>query len=37
MNAARTIVALGDVGKTFDSSTIALRGLNLKVNDGEFV
>jgi NitT/TauT family transport system ATP-binding protein len=37
MNAARTIVALGDVGTTFDSGTIALRGLNLKVNDGEFV
>jgi NitT/TauT family transport system ATP-binding protein len=37
MNAARTIVALRDVGKTFDSGTVALRGFNLKVNDGEFV
>jgi NitT/TauT family transport system ATP-binding protein len=31
------IVSLRDVGKTFDSGTVALDGLNLDVFDGEFV
>jgi NitT/TauT family transport system ATP-binding protein len=33
----RAIVVLRNVGKTFDSGTVALRGLNLEVRDGEFV
>jgi NitT/TauT family transport system ATP-binding protein len=38
MNAAgQPIVSIRDVGKTFDSGTIALDGLNLDVNEGEFV
>jgi NitT/TauT family transport system ATP-binding protein len=32
-----TIVSLRDVGKTFDSGTVALNGLSLDVRDGEFV
>ncbi len=31
------IVSLRDVGKTFDSGTVALDGLSLDVRDGEFV
>jgi NitT/TauT family transport system ATP-binding protein len=34
---ARTIVSLRGVGKTFDSGTVALRGFDLAVRDGEFV
>jgi NitT/TauT family transport system ATP-binding protein len=33
----RAIVALRNVGKTFESGTVALRGLDLEVRDGEFV
>jgi NitT/TauT family transport system ATP-binding protein len=33
----QTVVALRNVSKTFDSGTVALRGLNLTVHDGEFV
>ena len=33
----RTIVSLRDVGKTFDSGTVALDGFDLDVRDGEFV
>jgi NitT/TauT family transport system ATP-binding protein len=33
----QAIVALRNVGKTFDSGTVALRGLDLEVCDGEFV
>jgi len=33
----RAIVVLRNVGKTFDSGTVALRGLDLEVRDGEFV
>ncbi len=31
------IISLHDVGKTFDSGTVALRGFDLDVADGEFV
>ncbi len=34
---ARTAVSLRGVGKTFDSGTVALRGFDLAVRDGEFV
>ncbi len=34
---ARTAVFLRGVGKTFDSGTVALRGFDLAVRDGEFV
>jgi NitT/TauT family transport system ATP-binding protein len=38
MNApASAIVSLRNVGKTFESGTVALDGLNLEVRDGEFV
>src|ERR1700690_1370149 len=38
MNArAPTIVSLRNVGKTFESGTVALDGLSLDVNSGEFV
>jgi NitT/TauT family transport system ATP-binding protein len=38
MNARpHAIVALRKVGKTFDSGTVALRGFDLAVSDGEFV
>jgi NitT/TauT family transport system ATP-binding protein len=38
MNARpHAIVALRKVGKTFDSGTVALRGFDLAVRDGEFV
>src|SRR5664279_3717525 len=38
MNPSGTdIVSLRNVGKTFDSGTVALDGLNLAVRDGEFV
>ena len=33
----RAIVVLRNVGKTFESGTVALRGLDLEVRDGEFV
>ncbi len=33
----RAIVALRNVGKTFESGTVALRGFDLDVADGEFV
>jgi NitT/TauT family transport system ATP-binding protein len=33
----RAIVALSNVGKTFESGTVALRGFDLAVHDGEFV
>jgi NitT/TauT family transport system ATP-binding protein len=36
-SAAPTIVSLRDVGKTFDSGTVALDGFNLDVRAGEFV
>ena len=34
---ARAVVSLHGVGKTFDSGTVALRGFDLVVHDGEFV
>jgi NitT/TauT family transport system ATP-binding protein len=38
MNArSHAIVALRNVGKTFDTGTVALRGFELAVRDGEFV
>jgi len=38
MNAlSHAIVALRNVGKTFDTGTVALRGFDLAVRDGEFV
>jgi NitT/TauT family transport system ATP-binding protein len=38
MNArSHAIVALCNVGKTFDTGTVALRGFDLAVRDGEFV
>jgi NitT/TauT family transport system ATP-binding protein len=33
----RTVVSLRGVGKSFDSGTVALRGFDLSVRDGEFV
>jgi NitT/TauT family transport system ATP-binding protein len=36
-NNPETIVSLRNVGKTFDSGTVALRGFDLSVRDGEFV
>ncbi len=33
----RAVVSLRGVGKTFDSGTVALRGFDLDVRDGEFV
>jgi NitT/TauT family transport system ATP-binding protein len=33
----QAIVVLHNVGKTFESGTVALRGLDLEVRDGEFV
>ena len=35
--AIKPIVSLRNVGKTFDSGTVALRGFDLAVRDGEFV
>jgi NitT/TauT family transport system ATP-binding protein len=32
-----SVVSLHNVGKTFESGTVALRGLDLEVHDGEFV
>lgn len=37
MSSGSAIVALRNVGKTFDSGTVALDGLTLNVRDGEFV
>ena len=37
MNSNSEIVSLRNVGKTFESGTVALDGLSLKVCDGEFV
>jgi len=37
MSGQGAIVSLSAVGKTFDNGTIALRGLDLKVRQGEFV
>jgi NitT/TauT family transport system ATP-binding protein len=34
---ARAVVSLRGVGKTFESGTVALRGFDLAVRDGEFV
>jgi NitT/TauT family transport system ATP-binding protein len=34
---SRPVVSLRGVGKTFDSGTVALRGFDLAVHDGEFV
>ncbi len=34
---ARAVVSLRGVGKTFESGTVALRGVDLTVRDGEFV
>ena len=34
---ARTVVSLRNVSKTFESGTVALRGFDLAVGDGEFV
>ncbi len=34
---ARAVVSLRGVGKTFESGTVALRGVDLTVHDGEFV
>jgi NitT/TauT family transport system ATP-binding protein len=33
----RTIVSLRNVGKTFESGTVALKGFDLSVHDGEFI
>ena len=37
MSSGSAIVSLRNVGKTFDSGTVALDGLTLNVRDGEFV
>ena len=37
MSESPPIVSLRGVGKTFDSGTVALRGLDLAIRDGEFV
>jgi NitT/TauT family transport system ATP-binding protein len=37
LSAQHPIVALRGVGKTFESGTVALRGFDLDVHDGEFV
>jgi NitT/TauT family transport system ATP-binding protein len=37
MSVHGAIVSLSGVGKTFDNGTVALRGLDLKVRQGEFV